>query len=57
MQKLFDINMKLFVNDSCIQYIHIIHRRYIDKRRILSQNLIKLVEKMIVNHLFCKKTF
>lgn len=45
--------MKLFVNDSYMQYI--IYKRYIDKNGILSQNLIKLVEKMTVNHLFCKR--
>lgn len=39
-----------------MQYIRIIYKKYIDKRGILSQNLIKLVEKMtVINHLFCKK--
>lgn len=45
--------MKLFVNDSYMQYI--IYKRYIDKNGILPQNLIKLVEKMTMNHLFCKR--
>lgn len=45
--------MKLFVNDSYMQYI--IYKRYIDKNGILPQNLIKLIEKMTVNHLFCKR--
>lgn len=38
-------------------YAIYVYRRYFDKKRILPQNLIKLLEEMTVNHLFCKKAF